>query len=146
MKYSTKLSDAVHIMIFIELSDQITLTSAEIANSIQTNPAYVRQIMAKLKAAGLIDSHRGQAQPKLTQEPEKITLLDVYYAVEGQKPLLHLDTHTNPECYVGIHIQNALQDYYNLVQREAEKQMKEITLANIIQNFWDKYKKSERNE
>ena len=39
MKYSTKLSDAVHIMVFIELSEQIKLTSTEIAVSNQTNPA-----------------------------------------------------------------------------------------------------------
>lgn len=98
MKYSTRLADAVHIMVFVHLADQTTLTSTEIATSIQTNPAYVRQLMAKMKAAGLIESARGQARPSLGREPEAITLLDVYRAVEGDKPLLHLDTHTNPNA------------------------------------------------
>ena len=138
MKYSTKLSDAVHIMVFIALSEQMKLTSTEIAVSIQTNPAYVRQLMAKLKAVGLIQSRQGQAKPCLGCRPEEITLLDVYRAVEGTKPLLHLDTHTNPECHVGIHIQYALQDYYDEIQQEAEKRMNEIHLSDVIRTFREK--------
>ena len=141
MKYSTKLSDAVHIMVFIELSEQIKLTSTEIAVSIQTNPAYVRQLMAKLKAAGLIQSRQGQAKPCLGRRPEEITLLNVYRAVEGTKPLLHLDTHTNPECHVGVYIQYALQDYYDEIQQEAEKRMNEIHLSDVIRTFREKYEK-----
>ena len=139
MKYSTKLSDAVHIMVFIELSNQITLTSTEIAASIQTNPAYVAQLMAKLKAPGLIQSRRRHAKPCLDRKPEEITLLDVYRAVEGTKPLLHLDTHTNPECHVGVYIQYALQDYYDEIQQEAEKRMNEIHLSDVIRTFREKY-------
>ena len=140
MKYSTKLSDAVHIMVFIELSNQSTLTSTEIAASIQTNPAYVRQMMAKMKAAGLIQSRQGQAKPSLGRKPEEITLLDVYRAVEGTKPLLHLDTHTNPECHIGIYIQYALQDSYDEIQKETEKQMSRIRLSDIIKTFQKKCK------
>ena len=42
MKYSTRLSDAVHILAFIALSPDCDLTSNKLAESIQTNPAYVR--------------------------------------------------------------------------------------------------------
>ena len=47
MKYSTKLSDAVHIMAFIAIHQEYDLSSAVIADSIQTNPAFVRQIIKK---------------------------------------------------------------------------------------------------
>ena len=63
---------------------------------------------------------------------EEITLLDIYKAVEGNKPLLHLDTHTNPECGVGINIQLALQEYYNEIQRGTETHMSGISLQDII--------------
>ena len=49
MKYSTKLSDTIHILIFIALGDDEQLSSTKIAESIKTNPAYVRQLMATLK-------------------------------------------------------------------------------------------------
>ena len=116
------------------------LSSTAIAASIQTNPAFVRQIMMKLRKAKLISSVTGHAKPILAKLPERITLFDIYKAVEGDKPLLHLDTHTNPECGVGVNIQFALHDYYQEVQEAAEKRMKEINLQDIIDSYYQKAK------
>ncbi len=135
MKYSTRLSDAVHILIFIHQSSSPTVTSSDIAVSIRTNPSYVRQIMAQLKAVGLLSSFRGQATPELGKAPGKTTLLEIYKAVEKDKPLLHLDTHTNPECGVGVNIQLALADFYEQIQQDVENAMKKITLQDIIDAF-----------
>ena len=67
-----------------------------------------------------------------------ITLLDIYRAVEGEKPLLHLDTHTNPECGVGIYIQLSLQDFFDQIQGKAEEEMKSITLQDILDRYQEK--------
>ena len=101
MKYPTRLSDAVHILAFIALYPDCDLTSNKLAESVQTNPAYVRQLMSALRKGGLLVSVKGHPRPALAREPEKITLLDAYRAVEGNKPLLHQDIHTNPACGVG---------------------------------------------
>ena len=135
MKYSTRLSDAVHLLLFVHLNSGQSLSSAAIAKSICTNPSYVRQMMAKLKAAGLLNSNRGQAKPSLSRAAEDISLLDVYRAVEGEKRLLHLDTHTNPDCGVGVHIQYALQDYFDRVQQETERAMQQITLQHVLDTY-----------
>ena len=141
MKYSKRLSDAVHILVFIHQSSSSTVSSSEIAVSIQTNPSYVRQIMAQLKAAGLISSSRGQATPELGKVPEKTSLLEIYKAVEKEKPLLHLDTHTNPECGVGVNIQLALADYYRQIQNDVENSMRNITLQDIINSYLERISK-----
>ena len=104
MKYSTKLSDAVHVMVLIAINQEKSLSSASIAESVHTNPGFVRQLMLKLKKAELMTSVAGHARPSLSKPADQITLLDIYKAVEGDKPLLHLDTHTNPDCGVGINI------------------------------------------
>ena len=65
MKYSTRLSDAVHIAAFIHLNPTQDLSSGAIAHSIQTNPSYVRQLMSALKRAGLLHGTRGQAAPSV---------------------------------------------------------------------------------
>ena len=78
--------------------------------------------------------------PSLTRDPSDISLLDVYKAVEGNKPLLHLDTHTNPECGVGVNIQYSLQDYYNEIQEIADQKMEQIKLSDVIENFHAKLK------
>ena len=119
MKYSTRLSDAVHILAFIALYPDCDLTSNKLAESIQTNPAYVRQLMSALRKGGLLVSVKGHPRPALAREPEKITLLDAYRAVEGNKPLLHQDIHTNPACGVGVNIQLVLRDFYLDIQKNS---------------------------
>ena len=123
MKYPTKLSDAVHILAFIALHPEANLTSEKIAESIQTNAGYVRQLMSALRKGGLLNSVKGHPRPALAKEPCQITLLDAYRAVEGDKPLLHQDIHTNPACGVGIYVQQSIGDFYGEVQEAAEKKM-----------------------
>lgn len=138
MKYSTRLSDAIHLLTFVYLDPKNDLTSAAIAESIHTNPSYVRQLMMALRKSGLLNSTKGQARPELAKSPDELTLLDVYRAVEGDKPLLHLDTNINPDCNVGVNIQMILKDYYSDIQAVAETKMKEITLSDLIRDFYDK--------
>ena len=135
MKYSTRLSDAVHIVVFIALNDGPGLTSTRIAESIRTNPAVVRKYMSALKRDGILSNTRGHPEPDLARAPEEISLLDVYRSVEGDKPLLHLDTHTNPECGVGVFIQESLGVFYDEIQSEAERKMSEITIRDIIEKY-----------
>ena len=54
MKYSTRVSDAVHIMAFIVLNPKGSLSSNSIAESLHTNPGCVRQLMSALRRAGLL--------------------------------------------------------------------------------------------
>ena len=138
MKYPTRLSDAVHILAFIALYQDCDLTSNKLAESVQTNPAYVRQLMSALRKGGLLVSVKGHPRPALAREPEKITLLDAYRAVEGNKPLLHQDIHTNPACGVGVNIQLVLRDCYELVQARAEEAMRSITLQEILDHYTEK--------
>lgn len=55
--------------------------------------------------------------------------------ITGRRPLLHLDTHTNPECGVGMNIQLALKDYYDDVRAAAEAKMSQISLQDIIDSY-----------
>ena len=144
MKYSTKLSDTIHLLVFLYLAEGDRITSAKIAESVKTNPAYIRQLMSALKKGGLITSDRGQANAALTRTVDRITMLDIYRAVEGEKPLLHLDIQTNPECGVGVNIQLAIGDFYREVQDAAEQKMRKITLKDIIERYYEKAETAEQ--
>lgn len=135
MRYSTKFSDSVHILAFICVYKDQDLSSTAIAKSVNTNPSYVRQIMSLLKKNGLLNSVHGHAKPELAKSPDKISLLHIYKAIEGDKPLLHLDTHTNPECFLGCNIQKILDEYYEQIQDAAEDKMKHIFLSDILKSI-----------
>lgn len=135
MAYSTKLSDALHILAYIAMQQGADLSSDAIATSLASNPSGVRQLMGKLKRADLIACTTGHPCPRLARPAERITMLDVYHAVEGTKPLLHLDTHTNPACGIGVNVQVVIGEQFVAVQQAAENAMAAVTLADIIANF-----------
>ncbi|MDD3219295.1 MAG: Rrf2 family transcriptional regulator [Lachnospiraceae bacterium] len=135
MKYSTKLSDSIHLLLFIYLNPKDNLSSSAIAESIKTNPAYIRQLMSALKKADLIHNTQGVAAPVITRDLSEITFYDMYQAIEGDKPLLHLDTHTNPLCGVGINIQFAIGDFYDEIQDIANEKMKQMTMQDVLKRY-----------
>lgn len=135
MAYSTKLSDALHLLVFVETGRGGDLTSDAIARSLACNPASVRQLMGRLRRAGLLSCVTGHAMPTLARDAASITMLDVYRAVEGDRPLLHLDTHTNPACGVGVNVQAVIGERFHDVQCAAERAMAEVTLADLIAGF-----------
>lgn len=135
MKYSTKYSDAIHILAYIHLFKGTDLSSDRIAQSVETNPAYVRRIMSDLRIAGLIESQRGKPNPKLTKEPNEISLLDIYASVEKDHHLLHADKKTNPNCLIGGNIQGVLEETYDVLQKKIEQEMSAISLQSIIEGI-----------
>ena len=135
MKYSTRLSDAAHVLALVAMSADEPLTSDAIATSIRTNPAFVRQLMSAMRRAGLVTSVRGHPRPSLARPASDISLFDIYRAVEGDKPLLHQDTHTNPECGVGVNIQYVLRECYDTVQERAEEAMRAISLQDVLDRY-----------
>ena len=152
---SHKLSDAVHILAFIEIFGRtangrvagnnsrlrnVDLSSASIAASVESNPALVRRLMSALAKAGLLDTKPGSAEPKLAKPVRDISLLDVYRAVEGNDRLLQVDEKTNIACPVGGNIQQTLDDVYARVQADAEASMAATSLASIVDNIMERQK------
>ncbi|QFP79130.1 Rrf2 family transcriptional regulator [Latilactobacillus graminis] len=134
MKKSVRLSNAVHLMTLIALNPFDNLSSQRIAKSINTNPSFIRQIMSQLKAADLLTSVKGHAEPKLAKAPDQISLCDIYKAVDDTR-LLNIDTQIDPSCGPGQNIQLSLATYYDQIQETAEQQMQSIKLADIIQQY-----------
>ncbi|WP_125768055.1 Rrf2 family transcriptional regulator [Lapidilactobacillus wuchangensis] len=131
MKFSHRLSDAVHVLAFVMIYQGGDLSSGMIAESIEANPSMVRRLMARLSKAGLLVSRAGSVDPKLGRPANEITLLDIYRSIEDNQRFLHIDEKTNPECIVGGNIQATLTEVYDEVQRAAEAKMATVTLADI---------------
>lgn len=143
MRYSYKLSDAVHLLSYLYIYHDGDLSSRAIAASIESNPSVVRQLMSDLRNAGLIETHKGAAAPQLSKQPDEITLRDIYFAINMDHDLLHIDPKTNPRCVVGGNIQGVLDDVYANVQNSAFQTMENITLAEIIDQILAKQKEKE---
>ncbi|GFZ27518.1 Rrf2 family transcriptional regulator [Lactobacillus corticis] len=132
MKYSHKLSDAIHIMVYLDMFQDGDLSSRAIASSVNSNASVVRSLMSSLRAAKLIQSKQGIAGAKLTKPAAQINLYEIYRAVEGEQQLLHVDPKTNPNCVIGGNIQTVLEAEYQRIANQAFAEMKRISLQDII--------------
>lgn len=132
MKFSHKLSDAVHLLAYIEIFPDDDLSSRAIARSIVTNPSMVRSLMMDLRKAGLLKTKQGSAEPELAKKPEEISLYDIFAAVDMDHHLLHVDEDTEQKCLVGGNIQTSLAKAYAEVEEAAFAKMREISLQEIV--------------
>lgn len=129
----TKFSVAVHVLILISESPA-PINSDQMAESVGTNASYIRKILALLKKARIVDSHRGISGYSLTIAPEKLTLLQVYQAVMEEPKLHLLDIHQNPndKCIVGRHIKPVLTGVFSDIEENFARSLADKTLADCI--------------
>ncbi|HUH83886.1 MAG TPA: Rrf2 family transcriptional regulator [Stellaceae bacterium] len=134
MSRATRFSVAVHALAMIErfAGDQ-RLNSEMIAGSVGTNASFVRRVLAMLSRAGLVRSSPGVAGAQLARGAGKITLLDVYRAVDMEDEH-RLAVHDEPSqrCFIGRHIQGALDAAIGPAEAAFEAQLRRRTLADVI--------------
>jgi len=110
------------------------VTSGQIAESVGTNPVFIRRILGKLAKAGLVVVKHGGTGPgcRLANHPQEITLLDVYNAMV-EKPLFECHHSTpNPRCIIGRGIQYALRPMYSQTEEAMKRQLEQYTIANLL--------------
>lgn len=129
----TRFAIAIHLLILISESEA-PMSSAQMAESVGTNPSFVRKVLGALKRAGLIDSRRGATGFTLAMPVADITLLMVYEAIYGTPEVTLFGVHKNPndECLVGRYIKPTLDEVFGKVEREARARMEETTMAECI--------------
>jgi Rrf2 family protein len=132
MSRATRFSVAMHALALIEHMSEHRLTSEMIANSVGTNPSFVRRVLAMLSHAGLVQSASGVAGPRLARPAAKISLLDVYRAVDMEdEHRLAVHEEPNPRCAVGRHIQAALDTVIGPAEAAFETQLRRRSLADV---------------
>ncbi|MEF2674609.1 MAG: Rrf2 family transcriptional regulator [Eubacteriales bacterium] len=133
MRYSSRLTVAAHILMCIGyFHGKEKLTSDFLAGSVNVNPVVVRNILGKLKKAGLVKVEAGIGGASLARDPADITLLDVFNAVETDTDLFHFHENPNPECPVGRSVHPVLGEQLAGVQSEMERQLESITLKDLM--------------
>ncbi|CAM4221244.1 Rrf2 family transcriptional regulator [Paenibacillus macerans] len=132
---STRFSIAVHTLSLIAVTPDCT--GDFIAGSVNTNPVIIRRIMGMLKKAGLVEVRPGVGGAALLKEPDRITLLDVYRAVNvaEENQLFRIHENSNIACLVGRNIENVLQAELKDAQLAMEHRLAQTTLGQIIEKF-----------
>ncbi|WP_214413910.1 Rrf2 family transcriptional regulator [Sphaerisporangium fuscum] len=136
MAANSRLTIATHVLAWLALAQRRgreILTSEQVAASVNTNPVIIRRSLGDLRRAGLVEVRRGAgAGWSLAREPERITLLEVYEAVDAQPPFGLHHTEPNLECPVGRGIRPALSGVYSRVERVVRQELADTSIADVL--------------
>lgn len=134
MQISSRFTLAVHILVCIDtFGGEHKITSDFLAGSTNVNPVVVRKILGSLKSAGIVEVARGSGGASISKPLNKISLLDVYNAVEcvDKGELFHFHENPNPNCPVGRSIHSLLDEKLERVQAAMENELRSITLEDL---------------
>ncbi|MDR2247539.1 MAG: Rrf2 family transcriptional regulator [Treponema sp.] len=138
MQIGIKFSVAIHIMLCADVfRDDCKITSEFIASSVRTNPVVIRKIAGQLRDAGLIEITPGAGGLRLARKPGKISLKDIFLAVEPVKDgkLFKIHRGTEPKCRVGAYISTLLGPYFAGAQYVMEQYLSKSTLQNLLDDL-----------
>lgn len=137
MQISSRLAIAIHIFACIDVfKDDYKITSDFLASSVNVNPVIIRRTLQQLKNAELVDVQRGSGGASASKPLDKITVFDVYKAVDciEEGELFRLNASPNPNCPVGRNINTVLNEQLGTIQNRMENEMKKITIADMVKN------------
>ena len=133
MRTSCRFAMAVHVLAVLAYKEGDRVTSAFLANSVNTNPVIVRRLLLSLQRARLVETCKGAgAGSRLSRSLRRINLAEVYRAVEVPEPFACPARKPNAGCPVGKCIREALDKVFASAQNALERDLAKTTLGDVI--------------
>ncbi len=127
---------AVHALVYLNYKST-TISSVALADTVCTNPARIRKIMAKLKKAGLVMTKEGMDGGYFFHlDSASVTLRQIIDAV--QIPIVTSTwrpVNSGLACRSAVVMTNILDSIYLDLDNCCKKQLKNITLWDIEQQL-----------
>lgn len=115
MRADFRLARMLHVLVHIHGREETT-SSEELAVMLDTNPVLVRRMMGALRSAGYVRSTAGRNGGwVLAVDPDAITVLDVYQALEEPVIFAIASTVDHPGC---VH-ERAISDMLDVALAQA---------------------------
>jgi len=136
---------AVHVLAVLAYKRGEPATSGLLASSVNTNPVVIRRLLRALQEAGFIETRKGAGfGSRLNRAPDRISLADVYRAVETVEPFALHSREPNQDCPIGHCIQAALEKVFASAELALERELAKTNLANILESVEDACSRSRR--
>lgn len=142
---NTHFAVAVHVLIYIAEQGGAPVTSETVASSVGTNPSFVRRILARLGRAGLTRAQEGKRGGTILARPaHRISLRDVYHAVDEERELIPLHPSPHPQCKVGRNIRGILGGTVTTVEQTVDAQLERTTIADLLTDLVERERQRAR--
>jgi Rrf2 family protein len=144
MRRDSRLSMSLHVLLHLS-GHRAPITSETLSEHMGANPVVIRRTMAGLRRAGLVGSSKGHGGGwSISRDLKKISLLDIYRALD--EPILvqqHRDTEM-PECLVEQTVGRALDAIYQEAEALIINRFEKIKLSDLSMAFHARLAKRSR--
>ena len=133
MTHHSRFAASVHILAYLAFRGMAaTVSSAEIAVSVSTNPVVIRRLLSALVKVQLVRAQKGASGGfSLAKPAADISLGEIYRAVEP-KPTHGLEHFApNHRCPVGAKIETILTGIFDRAQTAMEAELAQVSLADV---------------
>src|SRR5215813_14192421 len=121
---SCRFAMAVHVLAVLAYKQGDRVSSEFLAASVNTNPVIIRRLLRALQEARLVETRKGPGfGSRLSCSPERISLADVYRAVECEDLFSLPRRKANHSCPVGQGISMAMHTVFSNVRRALEQEL-----------------------
>jgi Rrf2 family protein len=140
MSYSLALTQSLFMMLYVASKiDQGAydfISTQQISQELNIPPSTAGMILRRLNRAGLIDTREGvNGGVRLAKSPENVTMLDVFEAIEQERPMFQ----TNIELRVTGAKRTRVQDAVFNVLESGEAAMKDclrqVSIRDLMQRI-----------
>ncbi len=133
MLSSSRFMVAVHALsVIARLGGKGPVCSSIVAESVNTNPVVIRRLMRDLEKASLIRSVTGRSGGfSLSRDAGRITLADVYKAVEDESIFRMHKLDPKAKCPIGAAITKVIAEPLRTAERAMESALANTSIRDI---------------
>lgn len=131
VRFATSLQIMIGLAVQQKESDSLS-TSNQLAESVGTNPAFVRKLLIPLAQAGLIETFKGKTGGvRLAKTPKQITLREIYEAAVDKELICARET-TGKDCPVGASMKLVFSSILNGMENALRSHLETKTLQQLL--------------
>ncbi len=146
MHLTKSTEQAICIMVMLYLQDRhVFLNSKEISQRLNISPTYLKKIMRKLVVNDLVKANTGIGGGYKYKSNKKVTLYDVYVALNDEVEIFALKTDYVSRIFEGaLAVDKRYSKYLkkvNTVNKAIKSSLEEITIENLVEDILEENSK-----
>jgi Rrf2 family protein len=136
MLSNSQFSMAIHVLTVLAYRDGEVIGSDDLAVGVGTNPSFLRSLIGRLRAAGLVETQQGKGGGTvLARDPASINLSDVYQAVEVGPMLKTHECNQDVGCPVAAGMDSMLSGVNGRIEGAIASELSGVTLADLVEQY-----------
>ena len=146
MHLTKSTEQAICIMVMLYLQDRhVFLNSKEISQRLNISPTYLKKIMRRLVVNDLVKANTGIGGGYKYKSNKKVTLYDVYVALNDEVEIFALKTDYVSKIFEGaLAVDKRYSKYLkkvNTVNKAIKSSLEEITIENLVEDILEENSK-----